>query len=149
MKVAALGALSALIAFPAQAGQRNHQNNVSPFCDNDGRCTTFNLAAPVSSKTQSLRGRSLHRAVDCQWQHHDGDGANGLWLQHHGAPGLRQQVPQVHALLKERGYKVDPRINKCYSRGVTSPAPTITSAPLAIIRPVGIKRPPTCTMLAT
>jgi hypothetical protein len=59
-----LGALSALIAFPAQAGQRNHQNNVSPFCDNDGRCTTFNLAAPVSSKTQSLRGRSLHRAVD-------------------------------------------------------------------------------------
>jgi hypothetical protein len=64
MKVAALGALSALIAFPAQAGQRNHQNNVSPFCDNDGHCTTFNLAAPVSSKTQSLRGRSLHRAVD-------------------------------------------------------------------------------------
>ena len=40
MKVAALAALTVLIALPAEAGERQRQNNVSPSCDNDGRCTT-------------------------------------------------------------------------------------------------------------
>ena len=39
MKVAALAALSVLIALPADAGQHQRQNNISPTCDNDGRCT--------------------------------------------------------------------------------------------------------------
>lgn len=41
MKVAALAALSVLIALPADAGERHRQNNVSPICDNDGRCATL------------------------------------------------------------------------------------------------------------
>ena len=49
MKIAALAALSVLIALPAEAGQRHRQNNVSPSCDNDGRCTTLNVTAPTSS----------------------------------------------------------------------------------------------------
>ena len=51
MKVAALAALSVLIALPAEAGQRHRQNNVSPSCDNDGRCTTLNVTAPTSKST--------------------------------------------------------------------------------------------------
>ena len=39
--VAAVAALSVLIVLPAQAGQRHRQNNVSPSCDNDGRCATL------------------------------------------------------------------------------------------------------------
>src|SRR5262245_24585661 len=116
MKVAALAALSVLIAFPAQAGQRHQQNNVSPFCDNDGRCTTFNLAAPTSSKTQSLRGRSPDRAVDA-----NGNSmmvtvqtAYGFNITVH--PAFASKFLKLYALLKEHGYKVDPRINKCYSR---------------------------------
>ena len=46
MKVAALAALCVLIALPAQAGQRQQQKNVSPSCDNDGRCTTIKSPRP-------------------------------------------------------------------------------------------------------
>jgi hypothetical protein len=62
MKVAALAALSVLIALPAEAGQRHRQNNVSPSCDNDGRCTTLNVTAPTSGKIASLRGRHIGTA---------------------------------------------------------------------------------------
>ena len=48
MKVAALAALSVLIALPAEAGQRHRQNSVSPSCDNDGHCTTLSVTAPTS-----------------------------------------------------------------------------------------------------
>jgi len=50
MKVAALAALSVLIALPAEAGQA-HRRNDSPLatCDNDGHCTTFATAARASS----------------------------------------------------------------------------------------------------
>jgi hypothetical protein len=67
MKVAALAALCVLIAFPAEAGHR--QNNVSPICDNDGRCT-----APTSSRASSLRGR--HTGTSERKPHHVVD-ANG------------------------------------------------------------------------
>ena len=63
MKVAALAALSVLIALPAEAGQRHRQNNVSPFCDNDGRCTALNVTAPTSSHIRTSE-RKLHHAVD-------------------------------------------------------------------------------------
>jgi hypothetical protein len=85
MKVAALAALSVLIALPAEAADRHRQNNVSPICDNDGRCTTLAVTAPTSSKASSLRGRHTgtsdrkpHRVVDAKWQQHAGDGANSL-----------------------------------------------------------------------
>ena len=52
MKVAALAIVCVLIGLPAEAGQRHRQNNVSPSCDNDGRCTTLNAAAPTSSMHQ-------------------------------------------------------------------------------------------------
>jgi hypothetical protein len=71
MKVAALAALSVLIALPADAGERHRQNNVSPICDNDGRCATLAVTAPTSSKASSFRGRHTdtaqrkpHRALD-------------------------------------------------------------------------------------
>src|SRR5215510_6342194 len=64
MKVAALAAVSVLIVFPVEAGQRHQSNNVSPFCYNYGRCTTFSVTAPTSNKAPSLRGRTAHRAVD-------------------------------------------------------------------------------------
>ena len=56
MKVAALAALSVLVALPAEAGQA-HRQNASPVvtCDNDGHCTTFNASAPVPR----LRGSRL------------------------------------------------------------------------------------------
>jgi hypothetical protein len=71
VKVALLVALSVLIALPAEAGGRHRQNNVSPICDNDGRCTTLTVTAPTSTKAASLRGRHTdtterkpHRVVD-------------------------------------------------------------------------------------
>jgi hypothetical protein len=71
MKVAALVALSVLIALPVEAGDRHRQNNVSPICDNDGRCTTFTVTPPTSSRTSSSRGsrtgtseRKPHHVVD-------------------------------------------------------------------------------------
>lgn len=50
MKLAALAALSVLIALPAEAGQRHRQNS-SPAtsCDNNGYCTTLGAVARMSS----------------------------------------------------------------------------------------------------
>ena len=124
MKVAALAVLSVLIAFPAEAGQRHRQNKVSPSCDNDGRCTTLNVTAPVSSKTPSLRGghirtseRNPHHSVDA-----NGNSmmvtvqtAYGFKITVH--PAYASKFLKFYALLKEHGHKVDPRINKCFSRG--------------------------------
>jgi hypothetical protein len=124
MKVAALAVLSVLIAFPAEAGQRHRQNKVSPSCDNDGRCTTLNVTAPLSSKTPSLRGghirtseRNPHHSVDA-----NGNSmmvtvqtAYGFKITVH--PAYASKFLKFYALLKEHGHKVDPRINKCFSRG--------------------------------
>jgi len=63
MKVAALAALSVIIALPAEAGQRHRQNSVSPPCDNDGRCTTLSAAAPTSNHKRTSE-RKPHRVVD-------------------------------------------------------------------------------------
>jgi len=122
MKVAALAVLSALIAFPAEAGQRHRQNKVSPSCDNDGRCTTLNVTAPVSSKTPSLRGghirtseRNPHHSVDA-----NGNSmmvtvqtAYGFNITVH--PAYASKFQKFFALLKERGYKVPANITKCWA----------------------------------
>jgi hypothetical protein len=117
MKVAALVVLSVLVALPAEAAQRR-QNSVSPSCDNDGRCTTLNAVSSASSKTPSFRAhRSTHQAVDA-----NGNGimvtvqtAYGFNITVH--PAYASKFQKFYALLKEHGYKVDPRINKCYARG--------------------------------
>jgi hypothetical protein len=109
MKVAVLAALGVLITLPAEAGQRHRQNNVSPSCDNDGRCTTLSVTA-TSSKTLSLRGRHTpaserkpHRAVDAN--------GNSLMVTVQTAYGFKITVHPAYAskfqkffaLLKERG----------------------------------------------
>ena len=48
MKAIALTALSVLIALPAEAATRHQVNGSSTLtCNNDGRCTTFNVTAPT------------------------------------------------------------------------------------------------------
>ena len=73
MKVAALAALSVLIALPAEAGQRHRQNNsLATTCDNNGHCTTLNATAPRPSyrksrlETQNTIATAQHpsRALD-------------------------------------------------------------------------------------
>src|SRR5215467_15751059 len=122
MKVVALVVLSVLVALPVEAAQRR-QNSVSPSCDNDGRCTTLNAISSASSKTSSLRThRSSHQAVDA-----NGNGimvtvqtAYGFNITVH--PAYASKFQKFYALLKEHGYKVDPRINKCYApRGTHVP----------------------------
>ena len=50
MKVAALAALSVLIALPAEAGQRHRQHgSPATTCDNNGHCTTLGAGAPSAS----------------------------------------------------------------------------------------------------
>src|SRR5262245_49564298 len=120
MKIAVVAILGALIAFPAEAAQRHRQTNAAPSCDNDGRCTTLSVAAPASrgSSTGHARAaRTPQRAVDA-----NGNGimvtvqtAYGFNITVH--PAYASKFLKFYALLKERGYKVDPRINRCYSRG--------------------------------
>ena len=122
MKVAALAALSVLIALPAEAGQRHRQINVSPSCDNDGRCTTSNVTAPTSNKAPSLRGRYIgtserkpHRVVDAN--------GNSMMVTVQTAYGFNITVHPAYAnkflkffaLLKERGYKVPANITRCWA----------------------------------
>src|SRR5215475_11790495 len=70
MKVAALAALCMLIALRAEAGERHRQDNISPSCDNNGRCTTLSVTARTSSNAPSSLGhirtseRKPHRVVD-------------------------------------------------------------------------------------
>jgi hypothetical protein len=54
MKVAVLAVLSVLIALPAEAGQRHRQNNVSPSCNNEGRCMTPIVTTPTSEQDTKL-----------------------------------------------------------------------------------------------
>ena len=122
MKVAALAALSVLIALPADAGERHRQNNVSPICDNDGRCATLAVTAPTSSKASSFRGRHTdtaqrkpHRALDA-----NGNSmlvtvqtAYGFNITVH--PAYASKFLKFFALLKERGYKVPANITRCWA----------------------------------
>jgi hypothetical protein len=114
MKVAALAVLSVLIALPAEAGQRHRQNNVSPSCDNDGRCATLNVTAPTSSPIRTSE-RKPHHAVDAN--------GNSLMVKVQTAYGFNIMVHPAYAskfqkffaLLKEHGYKVPANITKCWA----------------------------------
>ncbi|MGB6793749.1 MAG: hypothetical protein WBE53_20370 [Pseudolabrys sp.] len=119
MKVVALAVLTVLIALPAEAVQR--QNNFSPSCNNDGRCTTFN--ASTASQTPSLRG--YHIRTSERKPHHvvDANGnsmlvtvqtAYGFNITVH--PAYASKFQKFFALLKERGYKVPANITKCWAR---------------------------------
>lgn len=116
MKAVVLVTLSALVALPAEAGQPQGKNTNSPSCDNDGRCTTLNVTIP--SKTL-LRGHYVRRSEPAV----DANGnrimvtvqtAYGFTITVH--PAYASNFLKFYALLKEHGYKVDARINKCFSR---------------------------------
>jgi hypothetical protein len=112
--VAAVAALSVLIMLPAQAGQRHRQNNVSPSCDNDGRCMTLNVTAPTSSHVGTSERKPRH-AVDAN--------GNSLMVTVQTAygfnitvhPAYASKFQKFFALLKEHGYKVPANITKCWA----------------------------------
>jgi hypothetical protein len=120
VKVSAFAVLTALIAFPAEAGQRQRQSNVSPLCDNNGRCTTRSVTASStipSSRAHRIRTseREAHRAVDA-----NGNSmmvtvktAFGFNITVH--PAYAGKFQKFFALLKERGYKVPANITKCWA----------------------------------
>jgi hypothetical protein len=114
MKVAALAALSLLVALPAAAGERHQQKNVSPTCDNDGRCAILKVTAVTSSTTRKSERKS-HHPVDA-----NGNGvmvtvqtAYGFNITVH--PAYASKFQKFFALLKERGYKVPANITKCWA----------------------------------
>ena len=114
MKVAVVAALSVLIALPAEAGQRHRQNNVSPACDNDGRCATLNVTAPTSSHTRTSE-RKPQYAVDANGNRLmvTVQTAYGFNITVH--PAYASKFQKFFALLKERGYKVPANITKCWA----------------------------------
>ena len=69
MKVAALAALSVLVALPAEAGQLHRPTSPpAATCDNDGRCSTFKVTVPIPiarksrSETQSTMATAPRQA---------------------------------------------------------------------------------------
>jgi hypothetical protein len=122
LKVAAVAALTVLIALPAEAGDRHRQTNVSPICDNDGRCTTLTVTAPTSSKAVNLRRR--HTGASERKPHHviDANGnrmlvtvqtAYGFNITVH--PAYANKFLKFFALLKEQGHKVPASITGCWA----------------------------------
>jgi hypothetical protein len=120
MKVAAIVAISVLIAFPARAGQPHQQNNALPSCDNDGRCSTVSVTASTSSKPAILRLR--HTSEPNQDRVVDANGnsmmvtvqtAYGFNITVH--PAYASKFLKFFALLKDHGYKVPANITKCWA----------------------------------
>ena len=121
MKVAALAVFCVLIALPAEAGRRYRQDNVSPSCDNNGRCTTLGVTTRASGNAPSSHGRirtserKPHRVVDA-----NGNStmvtvqtAYGFNITVH--PAYASKFLKVFALLRERGYKVPANITRCWA----------------------------------
>jgi hypothetical protein len=121
MKVAALAVFCVLIALPAEAGQRHRQDNVSPSCDNNGRCTTLSVTARTSGNAPSSHGRirtserKPHHVVDA-----NGNStmvtvrtAYGFNITVH--PAYASKFLKFFALLRERGYKVPANITRCWA----------------------------------
>ena len=113
MKTIAIAALSLFIAFPTEAGQLHTQNNNPATCDNDGRCTTLKVSAPLSSHIGTSQRKPLHTV--------DANGnrsmvtvrtAYGFDITVH--PAYASKFQKFFALLKERGYKVPANITRCW-----------------------------------
>jgi len=122
MKVAALAALSVLIALPADAGERHRQNNVSPICDNDGRCATLAVTAPTSSKASSLGERHTGTSARKPRRVVDANGNSTLVTVQTAYdfkitvhPAFASKFLKFFALLKEHGYKVPANITRCWA----------------------------------
>ena len=118
MKVAALAALSLLIVLSADADQRLWKNNISPSCDNDGRCTIPNVAAATPSPIPRLYGNVPERKP----RRVDANGNRtmvtvqtvyGFNITVH--PAYASKFQKFFALLKDRGYKVPANITKCWA----------------------------------
>jgi len=121
MKVAVLAALSALIVLPAEA-RETHRQNVSPSCDNDGRCTTLSVTASTSSKAHGVRVRDTGTSEQKTQRVVDANGnsmlvtvqtAYGFNITVH--PGYASKFLKFFALLKEHGYKVPANITRCWA----------------------------------
>jgi len=112
MRVVMLVVLSALIVFPAEAGQRDLQ------CDNDGRCTSVSASTPRQPANLS-RGQTSERN---QRRVADANG-NGVMVTVQTAFGFNITVHPAYAskflkffaLLKDRGYKVPANITRCWT----------------------------------
>jgi hypothetical protein len=122
LKVAAVAALTVLIAFRAEAGDRHRQTNVSPICDNDGRCTTLTVTASTSSNASTLRGRHTGTSERKPQRVIDANGNRmlatvqtvyGFNITVH--PAYASKFLKFFALLKERGYKVPANITRCWA----------------------------------
>jgi hypothetical protein len=120
----AVATLSVLIAFLAIAVQDHRKNTVSPSCDNDGPCTTPAETAPTSSKAGAERESHIRRSQSNPRHVVDANGnrtmvtvktAYGFNITVH--PAYASKFLKFYVLLKEHGYKVDARINKCFARG--------------------------------
>ena len=152
MKLAALAVFCVLIALPAEAGQRHRQDNVSPTCDNNGRCTTLGVTARASGNAPSSHGRirtserKPHRVVDA-----NGNStmvtvqtAYGFNITVH--PAYASKFLKFFALLRDVAIKCRPTSPGAGHRGARmSRGPTTTSVPPAIFRWVGIAGPSSCT----
>ena len=114
MKTIAIAALSLFIAFPTEAGQPHTQNNNPATCDNDGRCTTFKVTAPLSSHIGTTQ-RKLPHTVDANGNRSmvTVRTAYGFDITVH--PAYASKFQKFFALLKERGYKVPANITKCWA----------------------------------
>ena len=55
MRVAALAALTALIAFPTLAAETSSQSHPQLTCNNNGRCTTFGTSASIAIEWKRVR----------------------------------------------------------------------------------------------
>ena len=79
MKVAALAALSVLIALPVEAAQRHRQNASSALtCDNDGHCTTLNAAAGTTAGSTSRTETAQYMAASPQRHAFDANGNKAI-----------------------------------------------------------------------
>ena len=114
MKAPLLVAVCVLIALPADA---HRQNNVSPVCNNDGRCTSLALTAPTSSFAGRTRiaARTPHRPIDA-----NGNGmlvtlqtVYGFNITVH--PAYASKFLKFFALLKDQGYKVPANLTRCWA----------------------------------
>jgi hypothetical protein len=106
--VLSLAAIGMLAVFPAAAGQS---------CDNNGRCTTFDVNSSLPGKSLPLHVSKRHRdrATDANGNNAmvNVKTAYGFNITVH--PAYAGKFLRLFALMKERGYKVPASITKCWT----------------------------------